>query len=294
MPENEIRGLREKGNIDLTNRPTVKNEDGSISTVRSLGVNIDGQEVLIPTVSDDGKVLSDEEAIKLYEETGQHLGIFDSPEASTEYAKTLSGEQAEMYVEESSIAPWKKEWGKVSTPSPPEENTFREDLSDNIPPWQKEWGRMPSYFTEKTVRQSSGGALRGPIDFDNVFERLIQAESRGRHRDSTGRLTTSPVGAKGITQVMPKTGKDPGYGVTPLRDNTEEEFIRFGRDYLQAMVNEFDGDMEKAVAAYNAGPASVKRAVARASDKGGSWVNYLPKKSETIPYMKKILGDISG
>lgn len=190
------------------------------------------------------------------------------------------------------IAPWRKEWGRGDSSPPPQDLTAQPDTG--LPPWRREWGRMPSYFTEETVRQSSGGALEGPIGFDNVFERLIQAESRGRHRDRSGRLTTSPVGAQGITQVMPKTGQDPGYGVTPLRDDSEEEYLRFGREYLSAMWNEFDGDARKAVAAYNAGPGNVKKAVARARERGGDWTQYLPKKSETLPYMKRILGDISG
>lgn len=128
-------------------------------------------------------------------------------------------------------------------------------------------------------------------DFDRVFDKLIQAESRGRHRGKGGRLTESPVGAKGITQVMPKTAADPGYGVQPIQNDTEEEYIRFGREYLGAMVKEFNGDMRKAVAAYNAGPGSVINAVNAAKKKGGDWVQFLPKKSETIPYMKKILGE---
>ena len=44
------------GNIDLTSRPSFRNADGSISTVGSASYNIDGKEVLLPTVwVKDGK-----------------------------------------------------------------------------------------------------------------------------------------------------------------------------------------------------------------------------------------------
>ena len=89
----------EPGNIDIYNRPRVKNQDGSISTVRSMGVNIDGKEVLIPTVSDDGKILSLDEAVEQYRKTGKHLGVFASPEDSTKYAKALHNQQEAFYVD---------------------------------------------------------------------------------------------------------------------------------------------------------------------------------------------------
>jgi len=90
-------GVLEPGNIDLTKRPVVRNGDGSISTVRSIGVNIDGQEVLIPTVSDDGRILSDKDAIAQYRRTGKHLGKFSSPQASDAYAQQLHLQQERMY-----------------------------------------------------------------------------------------------------------------------------------------------------------------------------------------------------
>jgi hypothetical protein len=87
------------GNIDLKNRPRVKNADGSISTVRSMGVNVDGQEVLIPTVSEDGRIMTDDEAVAQYKRTGRHLGKFRTPEDSTAYAERLHNDQAKLIGE---------------------------------------------------------------------------------------------------------------------------------------------------------------------------------------------------
>ena len=80
---------------------------------------------------------------------------------------------------------------------------------------------------------------------------LINQESGGDNS------AVSPRGARGLTQVMPATGTDPGYGVKPLQNQSPEEFKRFGNDYLKAMLDKYDGDVPKALAAYNAGPGTV-------------------------------------
>lgn len=87
-------GAEEPGNIDLTRRPHVRNADGSISTVRSMGVNIDGHETLIPTVSEDGRIMQDEEAIDAYRRGGKHLGKFRSVRDSNEAARAIHEDQA--------------------------------------------------------------------------------------------------------------------------------------------------------------------------------------------------------
>ncbi|QII84171.1 hypothetical protein G3T20_05315 [Bordetella hinzii] len=91
-------GLQDAGNIDLAARPVVNNPDGSISTVRSMSFNEDGQEVLIPTVADDGsRILSDDEAVDQYRRTGKFLGKFDTPDNATAYAEQLHSDQEQRY-----------------------------------------------------------------------------------------------------------------------------------------------------------------------------------------------------
>ena len=89
-------GMIEQGNIDLTNRPVVQNADGTVSTVRSISVEIDGQEILIPTVSDDGRIMSNEDAVQQYKRTGRHLGKFSSVKAATKYAIQIHEEQERL------------------------------------------------------------------------------------------------------------------------------------------------------------------------------------------------------
>ncbi len=126
----------------------------------------------------------------------------------------------------------------------------------------------------------AGGAL---------YSALLQQESGGRHTDASGNLITSSAGARGISQVMPGTGIDPGFGVTPLRDNSEAEYQRFGRDYLNAMLRRYGGDRAKALAAYNAGPGNVDKAIRRHGD---NWLNGLPE--ETQNYVPGVLNRMGG
>lgn len=92
---------------------------------------------------------------------------------------------------------------------------------------------------------------------DALLQAVYQQESGNRHRNADGSLVTSPKGAQGVGQIMPPTGKDPGFGVKPLQDDSEQENRRFTEDYLGAMLKRYNGNQILALAAYNAGPGQV-------------------------------------
>lgn len=92
-------GLIRQGNVNLNNRPQVYNpETGGYSTVYSMGIGLDnGKEALIPRVSDDGRILSEQQAIQQFRDTGKHLGIYGSKSEANKAAEQLHQQQANMY-----------------------------------------------------------------------------------------------------------------------------------------------------------------------------------------------------
>lgn len=90
-------GALAPGNLDLKARPLAHNSDGSISTVRSITITDDkGRAYLLPTVIDN-RVVSDAEAIKHFQQTGQHLGVFPNEKKADRYAEALHKQQAQFY-----------------------------------------------------------------------------------------------------------------------------------------------------------------------------------------------------
>lgn len=68
------------GNIDLHRRPYVRNPDGSISTIYSVSIQRGSRVYLIPTVSDEGRILSPGVAEKYFIDKNRHLGIYRNDE----------------------------------------------------------------------------------------------------------------------------------------------------------------------------------------------------------------------
>ncbi len=104
----------------------------------------------------------------------------------------------------------------------------------------------------------------------NVDPRLAaavaQTESGGNQE------AVSPAGAIGVMQLMPETAA--GLGVNPY---DKQQNIEGGVKYLRQMMDTFGGDVQKAVAAYNAGPQAVRD------------YNGIPPYRETQNYVNKVL-----
>lgn len=83
----------------------------------------------------------------------------------------------------------------------------------------------------------------------------------------------SPKGALGLMQVLPSTGSM--YGVANLTDPAAN--LTAGARYFADLLEYFSGDLELAIAAYNAGPGNVRRY-------GG-----VPPFQETRSYVRKVL-----
>lgn len=176
---------------------------------------------------------------------------------------------------------------------PPAAATIQE-VKQEESPLKQLWEKLSSPLRDSGKMKEYKQAPTQPIGnlqtIDTVFQGLIKAESGGQHLDKkTGKLLTSSAGARGITQLMPKTAANPGYGITPVKDDSEEEYTRVGKAVLEKMYNKY-GDWELALAAYNAGVGNVDKARGKADRFGGNWKDYLPKPSETLPYINKILG----
>jgi len=57
-----------------------------------------GRNVLIPTVIAGRGIVPPEQAVQYYYQTGEHLGVFDTPDNADAYARALHEQQASEYV----------------------------------------------------------------------------------------------------------------------------------------------------------------------------------------------------
>ncbi|MFT4267780.1 MAG: lytic transglycosylase domain-containing protein, partial [Xenophilus sp.] len=134
--------------------------------------------------------------------------------------------------------------------------------------------KSPGYQAAKSALQEA--SRRHAIDYE-LLQALVATES------GFDAGAVSPKGAIGLMQVMPATAAR--YGLQGDRRRTAEAKlhdprlnIATGSRYLRDLIHMFDGSLELALAAYNAGEGAVQRAG-----------NRIPDYRETQNYVKTVL-----
>jgi soluble lytic murein transglycosylase-like protein len=132
----------------------------------------------------------------------------------------------------------------------------------------------PNYKAVKHLLKDA--AVTHGIDYE-LLQALIATES------GFDTHAVSPKGAVGLMQLIPPTAER--YGVRADKTQAVEKKltdpktnIRAGSSYLRDLINMFPGQLELAVAAYNAGEGAVQRAG-----------NKIPNYPETKNYVKTVM-----
>lgn len=106
-----------------------------------------------------------------------------------------------------------------------------------------------------------------------LLRALIRVESNFNHK------ARSRVGARGLMQIMPFTAEELG-NKRALDQHNPRANILAGSHYLRELINQFGGNLQFALAAYNAGPNAVER------------YHGIPPYAETRSYVRKVLNQL--
>lgn len=193
------------GNVDLHDRPQYKNADGSISTVDSVGFNIDGKEVLLPSVwIKNGKPYhsqSDDEILQHYYDTGEYLGRFDSIAEANSYASKLHTAQDYYYTQQREAAAQKtmqqdqlRGMKRTSAEMQKQLDQLYEQKSDeHFRDYQFDENGTAWYTDENGTRRQARGVMDIQSEIDTLETRKAALDSTralGQAENAVGALDT--------------------------------------------------------------------------------------------------------
>lgn len=154
------------------------------------------------------------------------------------------------------------------------ERTMALETGNETDPLTREWGQRALERERELVVASFAAEFDIPIPLatdiheaalaEKIVPRvafgLVQAESSFRTR------AVSPVGAVGLTQLLPSTARWLVPGTTRSDLMKPETNLRVGFQYLRYLMDKYEGDEKLALTAYNRGPGTVSKLLARGKD----------------------------
>lgn len=151
---------------------------------------------------------------------------------------------------------------KIALALKPTEN---QAVVDEFNPTTETRRRVENSAPTSTEGMIEAAARRYGVDSDLV-KAIATAES------NMNQNARSYVGAIGVMQLMPETAES--LGVDPY---DEKQNIEGGARYIRQMLDKFNGNLQKAIAAYNAGPGAVQK------------YDGVPPYSETQNYVGRVM-----
>jgi soluble lytic murein transglycosylase-like protein len=145
--------------------------------------------------------------------------------------------------------------------------------ANNPSPMPASFGAPVYYMPDAAAIQRFSALIESAAHTHGVDAALVHAVISAESGYNPAAL--SKAGARGLMQLMPATAQR--YGVQNIMD--PQENIHGGVKYLKDLLQMFSGNLELAVAAYNAG----ENAVIRHGHK-------VPPYAETVNYVPKVLG----
>lgn len=164
--------------------------------------------------------------------------------------------------------------------------------------WQ--WDEI-AIFTIAKVKQWDDIDLRFPLSYaDKIHENAAEQNLNPvilfglvRRESAFNKDAHSPVGARGLMQIMPQTGRQIAKDLNERWTGKKDLFnpvknLKYGSYYYQKLLNQFDGHYALALAAYNAGPSRVKKWLPDESIPADIWIETIPFR-ETRDYVTSVL-----
>jgi hypothetical protein len=212
-------------------------------------------------------VLKDLDAVKIVEQKGSHatvLANLGDDFAGNSFFKLSRGLPNSLVSHRNNL--FSEAW--LTDPSKPE-------MADSQPadPFHSEMQRInlairKEFFANAVPFGDIIHAKAQKYDVDPALvAAVVETESRFQTRARSG------VGARGLMQLMPRTGR--WMGATNLYN--AEQNVDAGAKYLSYLNQRFDGNLTKMIAAYNAGEGNVRR------------YNGVPPFRETRTYVKRVM-----